>query len=411
MGSTSGEEFDAIVIGAGIMGSATAYNLSKRGLKTLLLEQFDFLHHLGSSHGESRTIRATYPEHYYHSLVMESARLLEEAEKEIGYKVYFKAPQLDVGPADDKSLQSMISSCVKNSHPHRVLDSKQVGEEFSGKFQIPENWLAVSTDFGGVIKPTKAVSMFQTLAVRNGVVLRDKMKVVNVVRSESGDGGVRVVVRSGENFRGKKCVITAGAWVSKLVKTVSRVELPIQPLETSVSYWRIMDGDYVNDYSFDGGFPTFASYGEPFVYGTPSLEFPGLIKIGRHAGLPCNPDKRPWRSGVEMEGVKKWIKDRFNGRVDYTEPVSTQLCMYSMTPDEDYVIDFLGEEFGTDVVVAGGFSGHGFKMGAVVGRILSDMVVSGEGGEEIKYFRMSRFDENPRGNVKEFADQVCIDGK
>ncbi|CAA2991173.1 probable sarcosine oxidase, partial [Olea europaea subsp. europaea] len=78
--------FDVIVIGAGVMGSSTAYQTAMRGLNTLLLDQFDFLHHRGSSHGESRTIRATYPEDYYSNMVLESSRLWEKAEADIGYK-------------------------------------------------------------------------------------------------------------------------------------------------------------------------------------------------------------------------------------------------------------------------------------------------------------------------------------
>ncbi|KAH0461076.1 hypothetical protein IEQ34_008651 [Dendrobium chrysotoxum] len=94
------------------------------------------------------------------------------------------------------------------------------------------------------------------------------------------------------------------------------------------------------------------------------------------------------------------------GRIETARgPVMTQACMYSMTPDEDYVIDFLGGEFGKDVVVAGGFSGHGFKMGPVVGRILSEMAIDGEAetaariGVDMKVFGMGRFEENPKRNV------------
>ncbi|KAK1549323.1 hypothetical protein Q3G72_000134 [Acer saccharum] len=408
---SGGEEFDVIVVGAGIMGSSTAYHLAKRGQKTLLLEQFDFLHFLGSSHGESRNIRATYPEDYYHPMVAESALLWEQVQQEIGYRVYFKSQHLDMGPSDNKSLQSMIASCLKNSVPHRVLDSRQVSEEFSGRIEIPENWIGVVSEMGGVLKPTKAVSMFQTLAIKNGAVLRDRTEVKNIVKKVGG--GVKMVTTNGENFWGKKCVITAGAWVGKLVKTVSGLELPIQPLETNVSYWKIKEGNDNGSvgvsYGFAGGFPSFASYGEPYVYGSPSLEYPGLIKIAIHGGYPCDPDKRPWGPGMPVGALKEWIEKRFVGQVDSNGPAAIQFCMYSMTPDEDFVIDFLGGEFGKDVVVAGGFSGHGFKMGPAVGRILTDLVLGGEAGEELKHFKISRFKENPQGNVKEFEDQVTIE--
>ncbi|CAN0860188.1 Probable sarcosine oxidase [Linum grandiflorum] len=276
-----GQQFDVIVVGAGIMGSAAAYQLARRGKRVILLEQFDFLHHRGSSHGESRTIRAAYPEDYYCAMAVQSSRLWEEAESEIGYKVYFKSPHLDMGPAGHKSLLGIISSCSKNSIGCRVLDQRQVEEEFAGRVRIPEDWIGIRTDLGGVIKPTKAVSMFQTLAFQKGAVLRDHTEVKGILKNEESGGGVRVLIGDeGGEIRAEKCVITAGAWTNKLLK-------------------------------------------------------------------------------------------------------------------KDYVIDFLGEEFGKDVVVAGGFSGHGFKMGPAVGKILADLALHGEakGIEGMQYFRIQRFNQ------------------
>ncbi|XP_062112271.1 probable sarcosine oxidase [Humulus lupulus] len=401
----STEEFDVIVIGAGVMGSSTAYQTARRGQKTLLLEQYDFLHHRGSSHGESRTIRATYPEDYYTDLVLESYALWEQAESEIGYKVYFKAHQFDMGPSDSKILRAVIASYRRKSLPHRALNSQQVAEQFSGRIQIPENWVGVYSDKGGVIKPSKAVSMFQTLALKNGAVLKDNSEVKEIKKIGGENDGVLVTIASGESFRGKKCVVTVGAWTRKLVKTVCGVELPIQPLETTVSYWRIKEG-YVSDYAIDNGFPSFAGYGDPYICGTPSFEYPGLIKVGIHGGYPCDPDKRPWRPGMSLGAMKEWIQKRFSGRVDSSKPITTQLCMYSMTPDEDFVLDFLGGEFGKDVVMGGGFSGHGFKMAPAVARLLADLALTGETkGNGLKYFRIGRFVENPKGNVKEYSEE------
>ncbi|KAI3407180.1 Epidermal patterning factor-like protein [Psidium guajava] len=404
MGSKA-TEFDIIVIGAGIMGSSTAYHTAKRGLRTLLLEQFDLLHQLGSSHGESRTIRTTYPEDYYADIVFEASKLWREAESEAGYRVYTSTPHLDMGPANDASLRSLIASCRKNSISFRILDHRDVANRFSGRLSIPEDWIAVSTELGGVIKPTKAVSMFQALAFRRGAVLKDNMEVKDIKRDEVR-GGMVVYTSRGDEFWGRKCVVTAGAWTKKLVHSVTGHELPIQPLETAVYYWRIKEG-HEEKYAIGGGFPTFASYGQPYLYGTPSLEFPGLVKIAVHGGIPCDPDKRPWTAGTGMASLKEWIEGRFLGLLDCSTPATTQSCMYSMTPDEDFVLDFLGGEFGKDVVIGGGFSGHGFKMSPAIGRILADLVLTGRAdGVELKHFRIGRFDENPKGNIKEFADQV-----
>lgn len=113
-------------------------------------------------------------------------------------------------------------------------------------------------------------------------------------------------------------------------------------------------------------------------------------------GPVCDPNNRKWAPTAEIIGLaKKFVKERFGGRVEHEGPVMTQSCMYSMTPDEDYVIDFLGGEFGKDLVIAGGFSGHGFKMGPVIGRIVADLVLTGEvKGVELEHFKLDRFDHN-----------------
>lgn len=399
--------FDVIVIGAGVMGSSAAYQTSKRRLKTLLLEQFDFLHHRGSSHGESRTLRATYPEDYYSQMVLQSSRLWQQAEDEVGYKVYFNTNQLDIGPSDNKSLLAVVASCRKNTIPVRVLSRHQLLQEFSGLFDIPEDWIGVVTQHGGVIKPTKAVAMFQTLALRNGAVLKDNAEVVGISRDEE-TSEIVVATAGGESYRGRKCVITAGPWTRKLMKKVRGIALPIQPLETTVHYWKVNEG-HQGKFTIESGFPTFASYGEPYIYGTPSLEFPGLVKIPVHAGRPCEPEERTWAAPAALvEALRGWIRGRFGELVDVEKPVLSQSCMYSMTPDEDFVIDFVGGEFGEDAVVCGGFSGHGFKMAPVVGLIAAELVTSGRvEGVDLTHFRVGRFEgDSCRGNVKDFDDQV-----
>ncbi|ONK69527.1 uncharacterized protein A4U43_C05F23920 [Asparagus officinalis] len=409
------DHFDVIIIGAGIMGSCTAYEAAKCGLSVLLLEQFDFLHHLGSSHGESRTIRYAYPEPYYVPMVAKSFQLWEEAESEIGYRVITKTPHLDLGPADSKTLQSVISSCNSHSIDAQVLNQSQVSEKFGCSFELPDGWIGLASE-GGVIKPTKAVAMFQALAIKRGVVLRDHEEVVDIKKLAGDGNGVMVSTVNGRKFLGKKCVVTAGAWTQILVKTVTGLDLPMQPLHTVICYWKIRES-YEKTLVSGSGFPSLASYGDPLIYGTPSVEFPGLIKLAMHGGHPCDPNKRTWGLGSDssagslVDPVGKWIEKVMPGCVEFDKPVITQGCLYSMTPDGDFVLDFVGGEFGRDVVVAGGFSGHGFKMGPVVGKILVEMAIKGGAaaagsavGVEMKWFAISRFEHDCRGNAKEYED-------
>ncbi|XP_052167715.1 probable sarcosine oxidase [Oryza glaberrima] len=408
-GGEGGDGFDVIVVGAGIMGSCAAYAASTRGgARVLLLERFDLLHHRGSSHGESRTIRATYPQAHYPPMVRLAARLWDDAQRDAGYRVLTPTPHLDMGPRADPALRASIANGAATEVASDAASDAAAPWPWSGVFRLPEGWTAATSEIGGVMKATKAVAMFQSLAAKNGAVVRDRTEVVGIAKQ--GDGSIVVKTSSGEEFHGAKCIITVGAWASKLVRSVAGVDLPVQPLHTLICYWRARPGRE-HELTPESGFPTFASYGDPYIYSTPSMEFPGLIKVAAHGGPPCDPDRRDWLAGAGaglVEPVARWIDEVMPGHVDTAGgPVIRQPCMYSMTPDEDFIIDFVGGELGKDVVVGAGFSGHGFKMGPAVGRILAEMALDGEArtaaeaGVELRHFRIGRFEDNPEGNLAE----------
>ncbi|KAF0888069.1 hypothetical protein E2562_010780 [Oryza meyeriana var. granulata] len=252
-------------------------------------------------------------------MVLLACRLWADAEAESGYRVLTPAPQLSMGPRGDSSLLA----AVENSGAGEA----DLAGRWDGAFRlVPDGWVtAVSEVGGGVLNATKAVAMFQALAVKEGAVVRDNAEVVGIAKKE-GEAGVFVKTRGGDEFRGGKCVVTVGAWTSKLVKSIAGVDLvrkinltiyvlvlalsdlPIQPLHTLVLYWKLKPGRE-RDLTAEAGLPTFSSYGDPHVYSTPSLELPGLIKINYDGGPPCDPDNRDWASGGGdvVTQVARWI--------------------------------------------------------------------------------------------------------
>lgn len=412
--------YDAIVVGAGIMGSCTAYQIAKRGKSVLLLEQFDFLHQRGSSHGESRTIRVTYPELYYTKMMKEAYKLWEEAENEAGYMVSHRTGQLDFGPPDSESLRSVVSNLAKENIEHQVLSDQECKAQFSS-LKLPEDSLIVYTKQGGIIRASKAVAMFQSLALRHGATLRDRAKLVRIStqwKLPDGSDGVFVATNRGAAL-GRTCILAAGAWTRQIVREFSGLELPVEPLHTTLAYWEVKSSN-PDILSASKGFPVFADYGKPYIYGSPSIEYPGLIKISVHSGIPCDPNKRTVAPDVEhlRKEVSPWLASHFAGIVKSEAPVMAQGCMYSMTPDEDFILDFLpypadkGELAengelqlhggGSGILVAAGFSGHGFKMGPLVGRIMADLALNGTApGVPLELFSIRRFVKNALGNLKE----------
>uniref|UniRef100_A0A0D3GU57 Uncharacterized protein n=1 Tax=Oryza barthii TaxID=65489 RepID=A0A0D3GU57_9ORYZ len=259
---------------------------------------------------------------------------------------------------------------------------------------LPQGWTAATSELGGVIKATKAVAMFQSLAVKHGAVLRDRM--------ESGKGFIVVKTSSGEEFHGAKCIITVGAWASKLVKSVAGIDLPVRPGRE-------------HELTPEAGFPAFCCYGDTCIYSTPSMEFPGLIKVCMHGGAPCDPDRRDWcATGDALVDPVARIAGGAVDRRAHARPRRHRrraghpaVVHVLHTPDVDFIIDFVGGELGKDVVVGAGFSGHGFKMGPAVGRVLAEMAMDGEArtaaeaGVEVRHFRIGRFMDSPDGNLAE----------
>lgn len=384
MGYKMGNEsiYDTIVLGAGSMGSAAGYYLAKQGKKVLMLEQFTSPNLMGSHSGETRMLRFGYGQgEKYVQLVKEAYRLWKELEEKSGKTLYYQTGALMAGKPGSDFVAETIKSSLKNNLPNEKLTAQMVMERWPG-IQIPEDYIACFDPQAGFLLCEEAIVTFCEEAKKLGADLIENNPVLNI----SLDKEIVEVITEKGNFKGKNLIVTAGAWIPKMLDNLN---IPIKVLRKTVG-WFTPDAEGKFDH---GKFPVFVfDTHDGHYYGFPNYRNTGL-KIGRHdTGIECTADTadRVFGSYCEDEGdlrgfLSKYMPDAENELAD------GKVGLYSLTPDSDFIIDFHPEY--SNVVMAGGFSGHGFKFSSIVGSILADLSIKGETEHDISFFALKRFEK------------------
>uniref|UniRef100_A0A8C3HGH9 Peroxisomal sarcosine oxidase n=1 Tax=Chrysemys picta bellii TaxID=8478 RepID=A0A8C3HGH9_CHRPI len=274
--ATAGEPhssfYNTIVVGAGIQGSFTAYHLAKRGRETLLLEQFPLPHSRGSSHGQSRIIRHAYPQEHYARMMAESYRLWEQLEAEAGVPLYRQTGLLVLGANTNPEFQHCCRTLAQHDVPGELFTTESLHERFPGIWPYCGE-VGVSDRTAGVLSADRALRAVQDGVRRCGGALRDGEKVTDIK-----PGVVVTVTTSGGVYQAKSLVITAGPWANKLLAPLG-LQLPLQTLRINVCYWK---EKVPGAYGVSANFPCFLALRTPHhIYGLPSNEYPGLVKVRR----------------------------------------------------------------------------------------------------------------------------------
>jgi len=375
-------EYDVIVAGVGGMGSATVAELATRGARVLGLDRASIPNDSGSSHGVNRIIRLAYAEDpRYVPLLRRAYERWHELGKRLCEPVLITTGGIDMGAADSPTVTGALESAREHGLEHELLDASTLMARFPG-FAVPDDLVAVYQPAGGFVLSEKAIAGQARVALDAGADLRGYEPVTGW-RPE-GDGVV-VSTPAGE-YRARRLVISAGAWVSKLIPSLASVAVP----ERQVLLWsqtRRPERFAV------GAFPVFIlDVPEGLFYGFPEYGIPGL-KIGlmHHRGQVVDPDA--WDRSVvepEDEAVLRAATSRYLPDAD-GPALTLKTCMFTNTPDEHFIIDTLPEL--PQVVVVSPCSGHGFKFASVVGEIAADLALEGDTDHDIDMFRIDRFEE------------------
>ena len=371
--------YDAIVIGAGAMGSATLYHLAQRGIKALGLEQFYPNHELGSSHGFNRIIRLAYAEDpAYVPLLRRAYELWHELEQRVGEQLMHITGGIDVGLPNSLTVEGSLRSCRTHHLPHEVLDMATLKQRFPG-CDFPKELVAVFQPDAGFLLSERCVRAHVKAARDLGAEVHYQERML---QWEVGANDVRVRTDH-DIYRTDKLIITAGPWASSVVPLLAHLAIP----ERQVMMWsKPLQPELFRPETF----PVFIlEVPEGLLYGTPIFEIPGF-KIGRyhHLHQQVDPDSMDRECHPEDEKILRDAIRRYFPDAD-GPTLTLKTCIFTNSPDGHFIVDFHPDS--PRVLVAAGFSGHGFKFSSVVGEVLSDFVVSGDTQRDISLFRLNRF--------------------
>jgi len=373
--------YDHIVVGAGSMGMAAGYFLAKEGRKTLLLDAFNPPHDKGSHHGETRLIRFAYGEGArYVPFVLRAKELWEELETLTNKEIFLRVGVLNFSPEKDPYIENVIQSAHQYHLPLEQLTALEANQRWAG-LNLPKDMIACFEPTSGVLMPEKIIEAYYELAKDAGAEIIGSNRVVQI---EPKQDYVEVTTENGEKYTANSLILSAGAWAKQILDSLG-VNLPLTPIRKTFAWYEADEAIYGDDQ-----FPGFAySNGSVSYYGFPSINGAGL-KVGRHdLGEEINPDDEKIPFGEvpgDQEDLDQFLKTFLpkTGKIKYGK-----VCMYTMTPDSDFVIDTLPNY--PNIAIACGFSGHGFKFSSAVGEVLKDMALGNSPRIDLSPFSLRRF--------------------
>jgi sarcosine oxidase len=364
------------------MGSSASYNLAKRGLRVLTLEQFRPNHDLGSSHGRTRIIRLAYFEDpRYVPLLRRGFSAWRELERSCGKELLRMTGCLTVGKEESGIVPGVLASAKAYALPHRKLGAQEAEDEFPA-FKIDDDRTAVFEDNAGILFAEECIRAFVGVAEASGCEFRFLEQVMGWKRDPNGI----VVQTAKETYSADRVVLCAGPWMGRLAGGL----IPLK-VERQVPFW-----------FSSGGHPRFSAEEMPvFIMEEEHGEFYGVpdvgdgVKVGRHhGGEMVDPDtvKREVAK-ADAAPVEEFVSRRLPALVRPHSSATT--CLYTNTPDLNFAVGLHPEA--SNVIIVSACSGHGFKFASVMGEIVTDLATTGKTGYDISFLSPGRFGQGSHG--------------
>lgn len=372
--------WDAVVLGLGGMGSAALAHLAARGQRVIGLERFAPLHAFGSSHGNSRIIRQTYfLDGRYVALAKRAYQLWRELETQTGESLVNITGGLMLSRPDNNIVAGALSSAREHGLAHELLEGEGLRRRFPA-LQLREGETGLFEPTAGFLRPEACIGAHLRRAVECGAQARFG---ITVTRYEATPGGVRVWTSDGEVVDSDRLVVTAGAWLGRIANDLG---FPLV-VERQIMHW--FAPETLRETEALAKLPIFiVARDEGRIYGFPYVQGEGLKLAIYRSFEPTDPDDVNREvSPKEIEPVRAMLEGLIPGAgANY---LRSKVCLYTLTPDEHFIIGLHPSH--ANVVIAGAFSGHGFKFCSVVGEIVTDLALEGKTSHPIEFLSPQRF--------------------
>ncbi|WP_345750838.1 N-methyl-L-tryptophan oxidase [Microbacterium rhizophilus] len=376
-------DYDIAVIGLGAVGAMAAWRAAAAGARVIGFEQFQPGHAHGSSHGGTRIFRRTLFEGVdYVPLIDASKALWLELERETRRTLFTRTGGLVIGPHDEEVVRLALVSAEAGGFEHAVLDSDELASRYPQHTPTPGH-VAVFEPGAGVLDPEASIRAAVALARELGGALISGERVARV----DGSGADAVITTArGDTVRARRAIVASGAWIGEMVPQL-RLALSIQ--RSSHVWFRGAD---MSSFGVQR-FPVFVREGGGFdLWGIPDVSASG-VKIGAGASAPKPALASPGENvrTIDMRDTapaESACSQGIRGLV--ARAIRASACMNSRTPDGDFILGV--HPAAPALVLAGGFSGHGFKHATGSAQLCVDLALEGASRIPNERFHPTRFD-------------------
>jgi sarcosine oxidase len=371
-------EFEYVVVGLGGLGSAAAYRLARLdGSAVLGLEQFELGHDRGASQDHSRIIRRSYHTPAYVRLAMAAYGAWEEVEADAQEQLIVKTGGLDLWPSDPAiPMEDYSESMRACGVPFEELDAAEVMRRWP-QWRLTDDVRVLFQEDAGIAPAIRCNDAHRRLAREHGATLRDRTLVTAV---QTGNGETTVHTADGSIVRCRRVIVAADAWTNRLIEPLG-TKLPLTVTQEQVTYFGPPD---LAAFSPDR-FPIWIWMDDPSFYGFPAFGGAGVKVAQDCGGREVSADTRTFEPDADaLHRVRSFVERCLPGALG---PPFTKTCLYTLTPDRDFLIDAVPGH--PEVLVALG-AAHAFKFAALIGRALADLAAVGRTDLDLEPFRIDR---------------------